>query len=164
MTLTGKAILEQMTLSDEAQKLSRGNAANRAKAAILVQRAKVIGERGYSSNEARALYATALLDDIAPKISDARYTRAFHRYIRDGSAGNAENELPTILAGSSSLLYTQRNIGGYDVPLQIAEEIYEAMSQADPVLSPDVTDFVQRPAPTSTQRFGCKNRTNCRRD
>jgi len=150
MTLTGQAILEQMELSDRAQKLSRGNAADRAEASILVQRAKMIGERGCSSDEARTKYSTALLESLNPpriEIAEAKYEKAFFRYLNSRTS-EGEKEIRDLITGSQSILYSAGPQGGYTIPLAHEPTVFESIFQTDNLLSEKVCDFTVEPSPT----------------
>jgi HK97 family phage major capsid protein len=150
MTLTALGILEQVELSEKAQRLSRGNAADRAEASILVQRAKLIGERGCSSDEARAKYAGALVESLTPpriEIAEAKYEKAFFRYLNSRTS-EGEKEIRDLITGSQSILYSAGPQGGYTIPLAHEPTVFESIFQTDNLLSEKVCDFTVEPSPT----------------
>ena len=152
MTLSNAAILEISNLSTKAETLAQGSASDRAQSTILVQRISSIRQLGISSDEMRTRYAAALTDELKPSDSsslEARYTKAFYKWVRDGKAGNAEQEMRSIIeAGSQSLTSTAGALGGFLIPLETMPTVWTASAQTDPVMSPLVTDFVMEPTTT----------------
>ena len=157
-TLTPKAVLEQVELSDRAQKLSRGNASDRAEAATLIQRVKVIGERGISSDEARERYAEAVLESATAEltpvtVSEERYLRAFNRYVFQGDCDRTTQEHRDLVSGQqTSIVSSAGPQGGYLIPVQYQTQVFEALAQTDELLSPDACDFTMEPTTTLQQR------------
>lgn len=146
MSISGQCILEISELSSKAQKLARGSAKDRQESAVLLQRIANLRTSGISSDEARVRYAKALGEEIAPSssFSEKRYEEAFVNYLK----GRGDSELRDLQAGTQSITYTQGASGGYLVPLEYEEDVFEAVAQTDPLLDENVCDFVVEKSPT----------------
>ncbi len=121
---------------------------NRIEAGALEARRSELLQLGLSSDELRAKYTEALLEEtgVNRKKRDVQaskeYRRAFHRMILGD-----DSELRDLLAGSQSITYTQGAAGGYLVPVETEKEIFEAIANFDPLLSDSVCDFEVSPGP-----------------
>jgi len=141
--MTPKCAVEYQETINLALKLSRGTASQRLQAEILRQKAGALERRGKSSLEMMAEYTTGVLEEATSElrgrqIADSEYRSRFNRYL----AGDfSEAEFRDFLAGTQSITYTQGAAGGYTVPTAYDATLREAMSQVDPVLDENVSDF-----------------------
>lgn len=147
MSLTKACILEISELSHRAEQLARGSASDRKQADVILQRIGNLRNIGLSSNEIRAQYAEALVEDTTRQHShdDAAYRTRFDRYVT-GRASDVE--LRDFFAGAQSVTATLGPEGGFYVPFAYDATLREAMSQVDPVLDETVTSFSMTPGPT----------------
>src|SRR5260370_16050155 len=110
-----RAILE---LSDQAEKLARGSVTERAQAQILADRIRSIKETGVTPDEARAIRAEAVAEEVLPARKKAgEYRKLFDRYLA-GDLDEHDREFRDFLAGAQSITYTQGAAGGYTVPME----------------------------------------------
>jgi HK97 family phage major capsid protein len=146
MSLSKQCVRAIFQLSDEAEKLARGSATDREQSRILLDRIKSIRETGVSPDEARAIKAELVADEVLPARKKAgEYRASFDKYLV-GPGG--ETELRDFLAGTQSIVYTQGGGGGYLVPVEYDPVVYEAMAQVSPVLDDDVVGFTMTDSPT----------------
>lgn len=150
MNMSNEAMLEVVELSDRAEKLSHGSAADKSLAIILNQRAGRIAKQGISSDEVRQQYANALVENLTAetRVSEERYTKAFNHFLRFGDTDHSAPEYRDLLAGTQSITNATGSQLGYTIPIKFEQKIYEAMSQTDELLSPAVCDFEVLPTPT----------------
>jgi hypothetical protein len=148
MTLSNQALLEISDLSFKAEHLAKGSPSDRTLASVYLSRIANINRSGISSDEMRGKYSTALAAELTPKqITEKRYTKAFEKYFVQGDEDRSTPEFRDLAAGAQSIAYTQGVAGGYAIPLQYNSEVFEGMSQTDPVLSDDVVDFEMSDSP-----------------
>jgi HK97 family phage major capsid protein len=140
--LSNRALLEISNLSTHAESLARGNTNDRMQSSILVQRIASIRQSGISSDEMRAKYTGALIEDLhggSPEAAERRYEKAFTAYLK----GDDGNQLRGFLAGTQSVVYSQPTSGGYFVPALTQAAIFEALSQICPLFDNDVVTLDQ---------------------
>ncbi len=147
MSLTRSAILEIHDLSNRAEVLARGGAADRKQSDILMQRIASIKTVGLSTDEVRAEYALGLVESLIPgkEQRDAEYLRRFHAYIKGDTK---QIETRDLEAGTQSITYTAGTSGGYLVPFTYGADVWTALAQTDPVLNSNVSNFTTTPTPT----------------
>jgi len=134
-----------MELQDEARKLlARGTPHDIAKATELRKRYERIEQRGFSSDELRIKYAEALGQEFSAqnRSNASEYRKQFEKYLL-GQID--EEEVRGFLAGSQTISFTAPSQGGTFVPVDadLQQIMRSARRQVDPVLSEDVTDFIQ---------------------
>lgn len=141
--ISNAAILEITELSHTAETLAHGSQKDRQQADILLNRIKNIREIGLSSDEIRAKYAHALVESVGPKKPSAKEPAEYRTLFDKFMAGRIhEEEFRDFLSGTQSISYTQGAAGGYLVPVSYDPTLRLAMSQVDPILDADVTDFL----------------------
>ena len=147
--ISKRAQFEITELSHEAERLARGNAADRAQSAVLVKRITSLERFGVSTDEARGNYVDGLLQEIHGPAHDreARYQKHFETYLATGQDHELRADFAVGSGAEISITYSQGAAGGYLVPLEYRRQIVEAMAQTDPLLDPDVCDFVMEPTP-----------------
>ena len=112
MSLTRSAILEIHDLSNRAEVLARGGAADRKQSDILMQRIASIKTVRYPPTKCEP---NTLLDSwniLIPgkEQRDAEYLRRFHAYIKGDTK---QIETRDLEAGTQSITYTAGTSGGY---------------------------------------------------
>lgn len=146
MSLTNAAILEISELCNRAEVLARGTPQDRQQSSVLLSRIRNIREQGLSSDEMRARYATATLDEAeaaaAPRAttSTANYRTAFRRYM-----AGYEFERRDLEAGSQTLSWTQGASGGYTVDTKFNAMVFEGLKQVCPLFDPSVVTLIEEP-------------------
>jgi HK97 family phage major capsid protein len=138
--LSNRALLEISNLSTHAESLARGNTNDRMQSSILVQRIASIRQSGISSDEMRAKYTGALIEDLhggSPEAAERRYEKAFTAYLK----GDDGNQLRGFLAGTQSITYQQPTSGGYLVPTLTKEAIFEALTQICPLFDKNIVSL-----------------------
>ena len=163
MALSKYCVVEIQDLSFKAQKLARGDAKDRAEAQVLQQRIATLRDTGISSDEARAMYAEGIKDEL--KFPEARYGKAFWGWftgkdpegkeVRAILAGPGGREMRDITTGTSggpfggqeTITWTSGASGGYTVPIEAYDAVIEGLAQVDPLLDKDVCGFEVSPGP-----------------
>lgn len=154
MPISKQAALQICNLHDEATRLSRGTASERAESQVILSRIKSIREDGISSDELRQLYAGGLNDELHPRRSPAqerRYSELLFAHLTQGAAVppcQELKELRDIQAGQQTVNWTLGAQGAFTVPLDYRDRVDEAMAQVSPFMSAKVCDFVQEPTAT----------------
>ncbi len=148
--VTNQGLLEISELSSRAETLARGTPADRAQSAVLLARIKSVREQECSSDEMRSRYTGALVEEVGSgEVDERRYQRGFEHMVRFGDKIHTDTpEFRDLLVGTSTIAYTNGPQGGYGIPLLYLETVGEGMSQTDPVLSANLTDFVMEDSTT----------------
>ena len=147
--VTNQGLLEISELSSRAETLARGTPADRAQSAVLLARIKSVREQECSSDEMRARYTGALVEEVGSgEVTETRYMKAFHRYLYHGDQIYTQSqEHRDLLAGTQTFGYTQGAAGGYIVPQTYSDDLKIALSQVDPLLSSNICHFVMEDTP-----------------
>ena len=148
--MTPAAYLEYQELLSAATELTkRGSTAEIAQARILRTKAEGIERRGLSTKEGMERYTAGLQESLATPstvtTSDPQYRAAFHRYVYDGALGIPEVQKRTLEVGTQSITWSAGPSGGYLVPVETEQQIFESMNQVDDLLSPDACTFTVEP-------------------
>jgi len=146
--MTPAAAVEIQTLSERAERLSKGTASERTQASVLLSRISNIRAIGQSTLEIQRLYVQGITEEAEAElrgcqIDPAAYRDKFAEYALRGD----HSELRDFLAGGQALGYTLGIEGGYVVP-QLFDDIIRAAQRAvAPLLDPDLTDYRMNAGP-----------------
>jgi HK97 family phage major capsid protein len=139
--LTSMALLEIADLQFRAkQAIEAGNFDQGKRLLKAAARIENPSHGGFSSDEMRERYTTALNESLADKgLSDLRYRAALRNYMC------GKPEMRDLLTGTQAISYTQGLAGGYFVDTQMRTEIVAGLKQVSRLFDPDVVTLIQEP-------------------
>jgi predicted phage gp36 major capsid-like protein len=144
--MTGACLIEVRNLNTLARELrAKGKT---AEAAEIEKRADAINKTGFSSDELREKYTSALVESTGANkknfLSSPEYRSRFDRYL---AAKADEVETRDLQVGQQTVSWTSGLTGGYLVPFAYDETMRNAMATVDPILDDAVTDFSMTDGP-----------------